>query len=183
MVLICLFGNIAGPLSASDLSSSWGVSGAYSETAAEKAYPNCEAVPCEQFDIAFEVTYCGEVQLPIRHCLLANHGVRVEDLTRVLSHPQALAQCENTLTTLRVIREAVDNTAGAAQFVALHKLKDTTDVASLGAARVYDMNVLAQDIQDDADNITRFLMLAREPVIPGTDRPFKVDPTKNSRLK
>ncbi|XP_057477005.1 arogenate dehydratase/prephenate dehydratase 2, chloroplastic-like [Actinidia eriantha] len=205
------------PLSASDLSSSvkdgsqirvayQGVSGAYSETAAEKAYPNCEAVPCEQFDIAFEAVeqwlveravlpienslggsihrnydlllrhrlhIVGEVQLPIRHCLLANHGVRVEDLTRVLSHPQALAQCENTLTKLGVIREAVDDTAGAAQFVALHKLKDTAAVASLGAARIYDMNVLAQDIQDDVDNITRFLMLAREPVIPGTDRPFK----------
>ncbi|KAL6980401.1 Arogenate dehydratase 2 [Sarracenia purpurea var. burkii] len=205
------------PLSASDLSKSikdgsrirvayQGVSGAYSESAAEKAYPDCEAVPCEQFDIAFQAVeqwlvdravlpienslggsihrnydlllrhrlhIVGEVQFPVRHCLLANHGVRVEDLTRVLSHPQALAQCENTLTNLGVIREAVDDTAGAAKFVAVHKLKDTAAVASFGAARIYDMNVLAQDIQDDPDNITRFLMLAREPVIPGTDRPFK----------
>ncbi|KAK2993725.1 hypothetical protein RJ640_003724 [Escallonia rubra] len=184
----------------------WGVSGAYSESAAEKAYPGCEAVPCEQFDIAFQAVenwlvdravlpienslggsihrnydlllrhrlhIVGEVQFAVRHCLLANHGVRVEDLRRVLSHPQALAQCENTLTKLGVIREAVDDTAGAAQFVALHQLKDTGAVASLGAASIYDLNVLAQDIQDDSDNITRFLMLAREPIIPGTDRPFK----------
>ncbi|KAK3004456.1 hypothetical protein RJ639_019809 [Escallonia herrerae] len=201
------------PLSAIDLSNSArdgsrirGVSGEYSESAAEKAYPGCEVVPCEQFDIAFQAVenwlvdravlpienslggsihrnydlllrhwlhIIGEVQLVVRHCLLANHGVGVEDLKRVLSHPQALAQCENTLTKLGVIREAVNNTAGAAQFVALHQLKDTGAVASLGAASIYDLNVLAQDIQDDSDNITRFLMLAREPIIPGTDRPFK----------
>ncbi|KAI3758047.1 hypothetical protein L6452_05594 [Arctium lappa] len=183
-----------------------GVSGAYSESAAEKAYPNCETVPCEQFDITFlavenwiadravlpienslggsihrnydlllrhRLHIVGEVQLSVKHCLLANHGVKIEDLTRILSHPQALAQCEHNLTRLRVVREAVDDTAGAAQFVALHKLKDTGAVASIGAARIYDLNVLAQDIQDDSDNITRFLMLAREPIIPRTDRPFK----------
>lgn len=79
----------------------------------------------------------------------------------------------------------------------MHKLKDTGAVASLGAAKIYDMNVLAKDIQvcnvmlrhsellvisnnyaaivqDDSDNITRFLILAREPIISGTHRPFKV---------
>nr|XP_043615482.1 arogenate dehydratase 2-like [Erigeron canadensis] len=209
--------NIIKPLTSTDLSGSLkdgaglrvayqGVSGAYSESAAEKAYPNCQTVPCEQFDIAFQAVenwiadravlpienslggsihrnydlllrhrlhIVGEVQFSVRHCLLANHGVKVEDLTRVLSHPQALAQCEHRLTKLRVVRESTDDTAGAAQFVALHKLKDTGAVASIGAARIYDLNVLAQDIQDDSDNITRFLMLAREPIIPGTNRPFK----------
>ncbi|KAF5183902.1 Arogenate dehydratase/prephenate dehydratase 2 protein [Thalictrum thalictroides] len=183
-----------------------GVPGAYSESAAAKAYPNCEAVPCEQFDTAFDAVerwlvdravlpienslggsihrnydlllrhslhIVGEVRLSIRHCLLANHDVRIENLKRVLSHPQALAQCENTLTKLGVVREAVDDTAGAAQYVALHNLQDAGAVASSGAARIYGLNILAEDIQDDADNVTRFLMLAREPIIPGTDRPFK----------
>ncbi|KAI3450509.1 hypothetical protein Pfo_007174 [Paulownia fortunei] len=180
-----------------------GVRGAYSESAAEKAYPNCEAVPCEQFDTAFEAVerwlvdravlpientlggsihrnydlllrhrlhIVGEVKLAIRHCLLANHGIKVEDLKRVLSHPQALAQCENTLTKLGLVREAVDDTAGAAKVV---KNCRCWAVASLTAAKIYDLNVLAQDIQDDSDNVTRFLMLAREPIIPGTDKPFK----------
>ncbi|XP_068338487.1 arogenate dehydratase/prephenate dehydratase 2, chloroplastic-like [Pyrus communis] len=183
-----------------------GVRGAYSELAADKAYPNCEAVPCEQFDTAFEAAerwlvdravlpienslggsihrnydlllrhrlhIVGEVKLAVRHCLLANHGVEIEDLERVLSHPQALDQCENTLMKLGLVREAVDDTAGAAKHVAFHKLKDTGAVASSPAAGIYGLQILAQDIQDDSDNVTRFLMLAREPIIPGTDRPFK----------
>ncbi|XP_016745242.2 arogenate dehydratase/prephenate dehydratase 2, chloroplastic isoform X3 [Gossypium hirsutum] len=116
-----------------------GVRGAYSEAAAEKAYPNCEAVPCDQFDSAF----------------------------------QALAQCENTLTKIGLSREAVDDTALAAKHVALHKLKDTGAVASSSAAKIYGLNILAQDIQDDCDNVTRFLILAREPIIPGIQNPFK----------
>ncbi|CAI0387135.1 unnamed protein product [Linum tenue] len=151
-----------------------GVSGAYSEAAAQKAYPNSEAVPCDQFETAFEaVEGCtvdravlpienslggsihrnydlllrhrlhivGEINYAVRHCLLANRGVKVEQLKRVLSHPQALAQCEYTLTRFGLVREAVDDTAGAAK--------------------------------DDSDNVTRFLMLGREAITPDTDRPFK----------
>ncbi|KAL6195701.1 hypothetical protein ACLB2K_031319 [Fragaria x ananassa] len=183
-----------------------GVCGAYSESAAQKAYPNCEAVPCEQFDTAFEAVerwlvdravlpienslggsihrnydlllrhrlhIVGEVKLAVRHCLLANPGLEIQDLKRVLSHPQALAQCEHTLTRFGLVREAVDDTAGAAKHVAFHKLKDAGAVASSTAAEIYGLNILAEDIQDDSDNVTRFLILAREPIIPGTDRPFK----------
>ncbi|KAM2530416.1 hypothetical protein PS1_028285 [Malus domestica] len=108
-----------------------GVPGAYSEAAAEKAYPKCEAIPCDQFKVAFQAVelwiadravlpvenslggsihrnydlllrhrlhIVGEVQLPVHHCLLALPGVRKEYLNRVISHPQALAQCELTLT-------------------------------------------------------------------------------------
>ncbi|KAK1301192.1 hypothetical protein QJS10_CPB13g01691 [Acorus calamus] len=185
-----------------------GVPGAYSEAAAGKAYPNCEAIPCDQFEVAFQAVelwiadravlpvenslggsihrnydlllrhrlhIVGEVQLPVHHCLLALPGVRKEHLTRVISHPQALAQCELTLTKLglNVAREAVDDTAGAAEFVAANNLRDTAAIASARAADLYGMQVLADGIQDDSSNVTRFVMLAREPIIPRTDRPFK----------
>lgn len=183
-----------------------GVPGAYSEAAAAKAYPRCEAVPCEQFEAAFQAVelwlvdravlpienslggsihrnydlllrhrlhIVGEVQLAIHHCLLALPGVKKEELLRVVSHPQALAQCEQGLTKLGVAREAVDDTAGAAQFIAAHKLKDTGAVASARAAEIYGLEILVDGLQDDLDNVTRFLMLAREPIIPRTDRPFK----------
>ncbi|KMZ56867.1 Prephenate dehydratase [Zostera marina] len=183
-----------------------GLPGAYSESAAAKAYPKCEAVPCEQFETTFEAVerwqvdravlpienslggsihrnydllirhklhIVGEVRFAVRHCLLANRGVKKENLRRVLSHPQALAQCEHTLTKLAVVKEAVDDTAGAAQFVSINQFRDTAAVASSLASKIYGLDILVHDIQDDSDNITRFLMLAREPIIPKVDRPFK----------
>lgn len=183
-----------------------GVPGAYSQLAAEKAYPNCEAVPCDQFESVFEAVenglvdravlpienslggsihrnydlllrhklhIVGEVKVVIRHCLLANHGVKLENLERVLSHPQALAQCENTLTKLGLIREAADDTAGSAQYVADQHLKDVGAVASATAAKIYGLNILAHDIQDNSTNITRFMMLARKPIVPSIGKPFK----------
>ncbi|KAJ0778325.1 Arogenate dehydratase 3 [Helianthus debilis subsp. tardiflorus] len=185
-----------------------GVPGAYSEAAAGKAYPDCEAIPCDQFEVAFQAVelwiadravlpvenslggsihrnydlllrhrlhIVGEVQLPVHHCLLALPGVRKEFINRVISHPQALAQCELTLTKLglTVTREAVDDTAGAAEFVSANKLRDTAAIASARAAELYNLNILADGIQDDSSNITRFVMLARDPIIPRTDRPFK----------
>jgi arogenate/prephenate dehydratase len=58
----------------------------------------------------------GEVRLAVRHCLLANRGVKIQNLRSAMSHPQALAQCEQTLTKLGIEhREAVDDTAGAAK--------------------------------------------------------------------
>jgi len=117
----------------------------------------------------------GEVQLPVHHCLLALPGVRRELLTRVISHPQALAQCELTLNAmgLNVAREAFDDTAGAAEHIAAAGLRDTAAIASARAAELYGLQVLADGIQDDAGNVTRFVMLAREPIVPRTDRPFK----------
>ncbi|CAN6454313.1 unnamed protein product [Victoria cruziana] len=115
----------------------------------------------------------GEVQLDVNHCLLGLPGVRKEEIKRVLSHPQALDQCEFTLTRLGVVRESTDDTAGAAQIVAAKGLRDTGAVASARAGEIYGLDILAEKIQDDLDNVTRFLVLAREPIIPGTDRPFK----------
>ncbi|KAM1959772.1 hypothetical protein FF1_005212 [Malus domestica] len=115
----------------------------------------------------------GEVQLQVNHCLLGLPGVRKEEVKRVLSHPQALAQCEMTLSSLGIVRINADDTALAAQMVASTGLRNTGAVASARAAKIYGLEILAEKIQDDDDNITRFLILAREPIIPGTDRPYK----------
>ncbi|XP_062088374.1 arogenate dehydratase/prephenate dehydratase 1, chloroplastic isoform X1 [Humulus lupulus] len=115
----------------------------------------------------------GEVQLQVNHCLLGLPGVKKEDIKRVFSHPQALAQCEMMLSNLGIMRISADDTAGAAQMVASIGVRDTGAIASAQAAKIYGLDILADKIQDDDDNITRFLILAREPIIPGTDRPYK----------
>ncbi|KAH9610553.1 hypothetical protein KSS87_018303 [Heliosperma pusillum] len=115
----------------------------------------------------------GEVQLGVNHCLMALPGVRKEDLKRVLSHPQALDQCESTLSKLGLVRISTDDTAGAAQMVASQCARDTGAVASVRAAAIYGLDILEERIQDDDDNITRYIMLAREPNIPRSDRPYK----------
>ncbi|XP_034697095.1 arogenate dehydratase/prephenate dehydratase 1, chloroplastic isoform X1 [Vitis riparia] len=205
------------PLSATDPSSSpsnggkvrvayQGAPGAYGEEAAMKAYPKCEAVPCDDFEAAFKAVelwlvekavlpiensvggsihrnydlllghrlhIVGEVQMVVNHCLLGLPGVRKDELKRVLSHPQAFAQCDMTLNELGLIRISTEDTAGAAQIVASDGLKNTGAIASARAAGIYGLNILEEKIQDDCNNITRFLILAREPIIPGLERPYK----------
>ncbi|THF96220.1 hypothetical protein TEA_000924 [Camellia sinensis var. sinensis] len=115
----------------------------------------------------------AEVQLAISLCLLALPGVRTDQLKRVLSHPMALAQSDAFLSKLGVARENVDDPAGAAQFVALNGLRDAGVVASVRAAEIYGLSILAERFQDDSDIVTRYLVLAREPIIPRADKPFK----------
>ncbi|KAK7387752.1 hypothetical protein VNO78_22544 [Psophocarpus tetragonolobus] len=115
----------------------------------------------------------GEVQLRVNHCLLGLPGVRKEELKAVVSHPQAFAQCEKILSALGVVKISAHDTAASAQTVASNRPRDTGAIASSRAAKVYGLNILAERIQDDDENITRFLVLGREPIIPGADRPHK----------
>ncbi|KDP22724.1 hypothetical protein JCGZ_01826 [Jatropha curcas] len=115
----------------------------------------------------------GEVKLAVNLCLLAIPGVRTEQLRRVLSHPQVLDLSDNFLNKLSVARENVDDAAGAAQYVAINELRDAGAVASARASEIYGLNILAEKIQGDSDNVTRYLVLARDPIIPRTDKAHK----------
>ncbi|WCJ37558.1 arogenate dehydratase 1 [Euphorbia peplus] len=115
----------------------------------------------------------GEVQLALNLCLLALPGVRTEQLKRVLSHPQALDMSDAFLSKLTVARENVDDTSDAAQYVASNKLGDAAAVASPRAADIYGLNVLEEKIQDESDSVTRYLILARDPIIPRTCKSYK----------
>jgi arogenate/prephenate dehydratase len=104
----------------------------------------------------------GEVTLPITHNLMALPGTALSDVKRILSHPQALAQCERFLRGMSGVSvEATYDTAGSAKLVKEHKLTDAAAIASERAAKVFGLEILRAEIQDYSDNITRFLLISR----------------------
>jgi prephenate dehydratase len=105
----------------------------------------------------------GETVVRVDHCLLALPGSTIDDLQEVMSHPQAIAQCEEFLSGLDVTVRAEYNTAGAAKKIADDRLERTGAIASSRAAELYGLDVLAERIQTYPDNSTRFGALSRDP--------------------
>ena len=113
-----------------------------------------------------------ELLLPVRQVLLAPPGTRLEDVRRVLSHPQPLGQCAAFLRERLpgAALEPTHSTADAAQKVASGPPGAAAIGARAAAAR-FGLEILAEDIQDAAENVTRFVLLARQDEAPtGRDR-------------
>jgi prephenate dehydratase len=104
----------------------------------------------------------GERFKPIRFQLMANPGTRIEDVTTVVSMPIALGQCRKTLRRLGVRTEPSGDTAGAAKALAEHPDPTRAAIAPGLAARIYGLEVLLADIEDEAHNTTRFLVMSAE---------------------
>jgi prephenate dehydratase len=104
----------------------------------------------------------------ISHCLIAHPGVELEEIERVYSHPQALAQCEYSLRELDVSQViAFEDTAGSVKMIKERALRNAAAIASAKAAALYDMAILRREFEDEKTNYTRFLALGREPIEPG----------------
>jgi prephenate dehydratase len=115
----------------------------------------------------------GETVVRVNHCLLALPGTVIDDLREVISHPQAIAQCEEFLSALGLAIRPEYDTAGAAKLIVEGKLDKTGAIASKRAAELYGLQVVAERIQTYPDNYTRFGALARHPAPLG-------DPDKTS---
>jgi prephenate dehydratase len=106
--------------------------------------------------------------LPVQHCLLGWPG----PVERALSHPQALAQCSRYLHARQIRPVAFHDTAGAARAVADQRQPGTAAIASRAAAKRYGLYILADSIQDDSENRTRFVVVERgSPTRPGGSPP------------
>lgn len=105
----------------------------------------------------------GEYYLRVSHCLLALPGVRLEEIRRVHSHPQALAQCEANLSKLGVETVPEADTAGSARLLAQNPDPEAAVLASRRAAEVYGLQILTESMEDNAENYTRFLVLSCKP--------------------
>lgn len=102
---------------------------------------------------------CSEVILKISHHLLGNTSIK--KIKKVYSHPQVFSQCRKWLQKHLASRECIPTatTARAAQMV--RKRKDVACIASEVCARIYNLKILARNIQDSSDNITRFLVIGK----------------------
>jgi prephenate dehydratase len=111
----------------------------------------------------------GERFKPIRFQLMANKGVKLEDVKVVSSMPIALSQCRNSLKRLGVETEAAGDTAGAAKALALKPNPTHGAVAPALAAEIYGLDILARDIEDERHNTTRFLVMTADKTPPAPD--------------
>ena len=102
----------------------------------------------------------GEAYLHIRQHLMANPGVRLEDIEEVHSHPMALQQCADYLDEHRWKLVEAEDTALSAKYLAEAGSRTAAAIASSSAAKLYGMEIVAPDIHTIKNNHTRFLILA-----------------------
>ena len=100
--------------------------------------------------------------LPVRHQLMAVKGVTLKDIKSVESHVQALGQCRRIIRKLGIKPVVAGDTAGSARDISERGDRTSAAIASRLAAQIYGLDILAEDVEDEAHNTTRFVVLARE---------------------
>jgi len=112
----------------------------------------------------YNLNIVGEVYLPIEHQLMALKNQRIADITEVWSHPMAINQCRSFLRKHPHIKliEASD-TAEVARLIEEKQLKGIAAIASEKAAEIYNLEIIASNIQTNPKNYTRFFILDKKP--------------------
>lgn len=111
----------------------------------------------------YDVWVIGAVRLRIEHNLLAPTGTDIKSIKEVWSHPEALAQCRDFLSThpeYKVV--SVYDTAGAAKIVKEQKVRDVAIIAGPQVAKLYNFKKLKKNIESHPDNFTRFLIISKD---------------------
>lgn len=121
----------------------------------------------ENYDLlnAHALHVVAETHLRIRHCLIARPGATLPELRRVASHPVALAQCRRFfMTHPELVAVPSYDTAGSVRDLMTGGAPSDAAIAAALAAELYGATILAQGLEDHAENYTRFLVVAREPI-------------------
>ena len=120
------------------------------------------------------------LRLKIDHNLLAKPGTRIGDIREVTSHEQAVAQCQGFLGSLGARVTVCENTAKAAERVAVSDRGDLAALSSIDCADLYGLDVLERDVQDSDNNYTRFVVISASPqIFPGATRTSLMLTTKH----
>ena len=110
-----------------------------------------------------KVTVVGEINVKIEHCLISHHDTSKDDIDVIYSHTQALGQCKAYLKNSGCDAVTTYDTAGSVKMIKEKNMKRAAAIASKDAAKLYDMSVIEENIQDHEDNFTRFFCLSKMP--------------------
>lgn len=116
--------------------------------------------------LAYPINIFAEVILRVSHCLMALPGESLTDITTIYSHPQALAQCDEFLSKLKVEIMPSYDTAGSAKMIKERKLRKCAAIASKRAADIYGLDILAPEIETSANNYTKFAAVSKKKARP-----------------
>ena len=152
----------------------------------EESYRSVEKGECDVCVLPIENSYAGDVStvmdlmfsgtlyinkaidLPITHCLMANEGVSLSQIKKVISHPQALAQCADFIKENGFEAVSCENTAVAAKLVKEQGVKDTGAIASNETGEIFGLRVLSRGINASRTNTTRFVAFSRSQNTPNS---------------
>ena len=101
---------------------------------------------------------------PIQHHLLGLPGTKIKDIKNVYSHAQGLTQCSNFIKKNNFIENVRADTAGSAKYISENNNKNEAAIASKQSAKIYNLDILASNIEDEKGNVTRFMLMGR-PII------------------
>jgi len=112
--------------------------------------------------LEYDLKVCGEIIIRISHCLIAHKGATIDQIETVYSHPQALAQCRKFLEQHKLQAISTFDTAGSVKMIKEKNMMNSAAIASERAAQIYDMSILAREIEDIKNNSTRFFVLNKK---------------------
>jgi chorismate mutase/prephenate dehydratase len=116
--------------------------------------------------LAYPLNIFSEVILRVSHYLMALPGQELADITTIYSHPQALAQCAEFLGRLNVETMPSYDTAGSAKIIKEKRLRKCAAIASKRAADIYGLEILALEIETNANNYTKFVTVSKQKAKP-----------------
>ena len=136
----------------------------------------------ETYDLLYEfdLAILGEVTVAVRLALMALPGQRIEDIERVYSHPQGIAQADDFLRTRSWSVMTAYNTAGSAKMIRDRAEMGAAALASARVAGLYGLSILAENVQTGDENRTRFAVLARDGLAPGWAKDTRPRPPKTT---
>jgi len=102
----------------------------------------------------------------IEHNLLGQPESKLSDIKDVFSHAQGLSQCSSFIKKNNLVEHIRADTAGSAESISMNKLKSESAIASSLSAKIYNLKILASNIENENGNVTRFLIMGKEVLQP-----------------